>query len=260
MTDLQGQINALRVAFSADITKPFQLKPSFPYGSPDANLTPSPTDEIEYVPHNPIRRVSHGQSQRNYYNAQPISPPISIGYDESRDGLAASSLAMMAASQGQHQRVPTNQMGSDQSTWNPTRIFEYGSRMLEPKVKSETNEMNSQWDTAFGTPSNAISGSAQAMPQPSPPLYTPTPISSHDLPPLHDNIQHQQYMIASSMAPPTHALPISQQNSFTSAPAFISPSMWQDTVASTYDPGGLKRRWDMDATYANSPMSMKRRV
>jgi hypothetical protein len=26
---------------------------------------------------------------------------------------------------------------------------------------------------------------------------------------------------------------------------FVSPTMWQDTVASAYDPNGLKRRWDM---------------
>ena len=258
MTDLQAQIDALRVAFSADITKSFELKPSFPYGSPDSNFAPSPPHDIKYVPHNATRRVSHGQSHQTFYTAQPISPPISAGYDESRDGLAASSLAMMAVSQGQHQHLATNQISSDQSAWNPTRLFEYGSRMLDPEVKSETNDSNSQWDTAFGTPANAVSGSAQAMPQPSPPLYTPTSITSHDLPSLHDTMQHQ-YSTGSSMAPPTHSMPILQHSSYTSAPAFISPSMWQDTVASTYDPGGLKRRWDMDATYTNSPMPMKRR-
>jgi hypothetical protein len=36
MPDMQQQIDALREVFSADMRKPFVLKPTFPYGSPGA--------------------------------------------------------------------------------------------------------------------------------------------------------------------------------------------------------------------------------
>jgi hypothetical protein len=43
MPDMQRQIDALREVFSADMRKPFVLKPTFPYGNPGAlvNTTPS---------------------------------------------------------------------------------------------------------------------------------------------------------------------------------------------------------------------------
>ncbi|KAL2129139.1 hypothetical protein VTI74DRAFT_8174 [Chaetomium olivicolor] len=40
--DMQKQIDSVREAFSADIRKPFVLKPTFPYGSPHSATHPSP--------------------------------------------------------------------------------------------------------------------------------------------------------------------------------------------------------------------------
>ncbi|KAL2158032.1 hypothetical protein VTH06DRAFT_4842 [Thermothelomyces fergusii] len=42
MPDMQRQIDSVREAFSADIRKPFVLKPTFPYGSPHSATHPSP--------------------------------------------------------------------------------------------------------------------------------------------------------------------------------------------------------------------------
>ena len=36
-----------------------------------------------------------------------------------------------------------------------------------------------------------------------------------------------------------------QQYSGAAIPSFVSPSMWQESVASVYE-GGLKRQWDYD--------------
>ena len=253
MPEVQAQIDALREAFSADITRPFELKPSFPYGSPAASIQHSQPIDIKYGHQSISRHSSYDQGPQGRYNATPMTPPISAGHDDPKEGpMAAASLTMMAAGQRPHQQVPST-MRSDQSAWNPTRLFEYGSH--SSKVEDSTNQSNSQWNTAF--PAGPIAAPANPMPQPSPPLYTPPSLDSHDLPPLHDAMQqNQQYPIPASMAPPPQ---IQTVQSYTSnGPSFVSPSMWQDTVASTYDPGGLKRRWDMDSSYGSDPMQMKR--
>jgi hypothetical protein len=48
--------------------------------------------------------------------------------------------------------------------------------------------------------------------------------------------------------------PQQQYPTTTSMPNFITPAMWQESVASVYE-GGLKRAWDYDAGMGN----MKRR-
>ena len=130
MPDMQQQIDALREAFSADTRKAFVLKPSFPYGSPGAPVNSTPPRPVQY------RQASTHGSQQNLeqqhapqqvsYTAHPISPPISAGgVDTKSDSPAVQSLVMMATGQ----RGPQAPMSSgvpmpDQSTWNPSRIFE----------------------------------------------------------------------------------------------------------------------------------------
>jgi hypothetical protein len=130
MPDMQHQIDALREAFSADIRKPFVLKPSFPYGSPGAVNT-TPPRGTQY------RQASiHSSSQQNMeqshpqqvsYTAHPISPPISAGgVDTKSDSPAVQSLVMMATGQrGPQPPIPaTGVPMADPTTWNPSRLFE----------------------------------------------------------------------------------------------------------------------------------------
>ena len=124
MPEVQLQINSLREAFSADLTKPFELKPSFPYNSPiDANQ-PSPPHEYR-----PPQLSGHDSSPLDqpgqvYHHTNPITPPISAGGTESKaDSPAAQSLMMMASGQRHAQQlgsVPITEPGQ----WNPSRIFE----------------------------------------------------------------------------------------------------------------------------------------
>jgi hypothetical protein len=130
MPELEKQINALREAFSADIQKPFVLKPTFPYGSPHLSSHSSPPRASE--PYRPVIHRSgsidqhpdtHGAQQVSYIG-HPITPLISAGpVDSKSDSPAVQSLVMM--SQGtQAPGMPQSMPLTDQPGWNPSRIFE----------------------------------------------------------------------------------------------------------------------------------------
>ena len=271
MPEMQTQIDALREAFSADTTKEFELRATFPYGSPGIALRTSPPLDLKYQHQIISREPSREQTHPMHHNARPLTPPMTAGLDESKDRsmAAAASLAMMPSGQQQQQqqqqqpmRMASNSIGSDQLQWNPSRIFEYGSEK-KPKVMLETDKSNSQWNTAFGNTSTIMTSTTTPMPEPSPPLYTASSVSSQDLPHLQDAMQQTPYQLSTSMAPlsqpPPQSMSIPRTPSYPSAgPNFVTPGMWRDTVASTYDPGGLKRRWDMETSFLIDPLQNKR--
>lgn len=245
--ELQEQILSLRQAFSADIKKPFELKPTFPYGSPMNQLVSTPPSEIPYdramTSHSAHESMSH-------FHSQPMTPPISAGHPEDikDSSMAANSLTMMST--GRSISLPGSQMGDDSNAWNPRPLFEYASK--PPCLNDNSHERNlantqrSQWNTAFGTTSPTHNSSPPPGNMMQPP-YSPTASTvSHDLSHVHDNLQQSKYSVTSNMTPApqlqgaanTYSPPTSHPNSY------VSPSMWQDTVASTYVQNGLKRRWD----------------
>lgn len=136
MPDMQKQIDAVREAFSADTRKPFVLKPSFPYGSPQTSHMSSPMgSNSRYQPvvgrtgslgHHLDTAVS--QHSPLDYSAHPISPPISAGPVEgvkTDSSPAAQPLVMMTTTQPT--QAPSLQGAlplTDGPTWNPSRIFE----------------------------------------------------------------------------------------------------------------------------------------
>lgn len=96
---------------------------------------------------------------------------------------------------------------------------------------------HSQWNTTFGT-----------TPQSSapPPQQTPLklPVSgAQEIPTLPE----MQSLPNTSMPQGSQAVIPPQQYSGAPIPSFVSPSMWQESVASVYE-GGLKRHatWDYD--------------
>ena len=264
--DMQAQIQSLREAFSADTNKPFVLKPSFPYGSPVARSQPSPPLEGHYSESNlGPQSISEQTPTLRGYSTTPMTPPISAGHDDAKDGsLAAVSLAMMANGQRQQPQIPTGALDDEDMSWNPTRIFEYGAKTSHRSfkslmVRSPANPARSQWNTAFGTPTSSVSATASSMSQHSPTIYTQSPVPSHDLPTLHDAMQQQQHFNLTSNMPPISQLQPSLPTSYPSAGhSFVSPTMWQDTVASTYEPNILKRRWNVESSYFNDQQQVKR--
>ena len=103
----------------------------------------------------------------------------------------------------------------------------------------------SQWNTSFGTP--------QLQSQPSTEAPTSSPLSNipssgaSEVPTLSD-IQAVQATLPQAQQIPSH------QYSAAPVQTFVTPAMWQESVASVYE-GGLKRAWDYDS----NAMSMTKR-
>lgn len=121
MPEMVKQIDAVREAFSADLRKPFVLKPSFPYGSPAQGHSTPPRGNLKP----PMLRTS--SVDQVSYTSHPITPPISAGPvdNKSDSSPAIQSLVMMASGQGS--QAPSMQHGlsmAEPPTWNPSRIFE----------------------------------------------------------------------------------------------------------------------------------------
>ncbi len=136
MAEMQKQIDAMREAFSADVRKPFVLKPSFPYGSPQSTTRPSPPGQsTSFLPLSRNGTIDHNidtaVSQHSHvnYTTHPISPPISAGPADCKSDSSPppqQSLVMMAAGQvSQAPALPAGMSLPDGPAWNPSRIFEY---------------------------------------------------------------------------------------------------------------------------------------
>ena len=137
MPEMQAQVNALREAFSADINKAFELKPTFPFGSPTPQSNASPLSASSggtFRTREPLGAGTsmeqpgqvnyHPASQHHHQHHHPITPPISATEREPKtDSPLGQSLAMMTP--GQRQHLSPSQHVQPQGQWNPTRIFEY---------------------------------------------------------------------------------------------------------------------------------------
>jgi hypothetical protein len=126
MPEMQAQVNSLRQAFSADISKPFEMKPTFPFGSPQVAPQSSPLSQHgSYRSRHPSQASPLEQPGQVNYHAHPITPPISASdRDTKADSPVAQSLVMMASGQRAPQPAAGMQM-QEPPQWNPQRIFEY---------------------------------------------------------------------------------------------------------------------------------------
>ncbi|KAF4595416.1 C6 finger domain-containing protein [Ophiocordyceps camponoti-floridani] len=229
MPELQKQIDAVREAFSADVRRPFVLKPSFPYASPHPSSHSSPPRglhggrQLDTPPGGggggggpgPGPGPASG-SQPASQTSHPVSPPVSAG-----PGDGGKSPLVMMPQDGQ-----TADMTS-QSTWNPTRIFE-------------------QWHTTFGSPAQT-----EASVQAGPLGLVPAPDFSvmqavHGVGTAMTTGDPQQTPTTTTTTTTATTQPFPPVGSMTN---FITPAMWQESVASVYE-GGLKRCWGYDAMQA----------
>ncbi|KAM7222560.1 hypothetical protein V8F06_002054 [Rhypophila decipiens] len=233
MPDMQKQVDSIREAFSADTRKAFVLKPSFPYGSPQSTHSSPPpaasyrSDLSQPAAMNQQRLNTQIQHSHVSYS-HPISP-VSVGpLDNKSDSPDIQSLAMMASGHGSQAPMQQGLM-VDAPAWNPARIFD-------------------QWNTSFGTPP------AQAPPPSLPPQSSALSIASSgagETPTIQDIQAVHASLPAGSQLPPQ------AQYSAAAVQTFVTPAMWQESVASVYE-GGLKRAWDY-GNDSHSHMVMKRR-
>ena len=246
MPEMQSQIDALREAFSADTSQSFQLRRNFPSVSPTGHLQPTPQPDIKFT--SLSRQTSHEQNINLQYQSHPLTPPISAGFEEAaKDHQFKTPSITMLPSHHQTDAMPTlkRSVSQDQSNWNPSQLFD-------------------KWHTAFGTPTSTFADTS--VPQPSPPMITPTSISSNDFTPFHgDAVPSQQQsnpqfgMNTTQIPSAIHTRSLSSVPSYDiTSPSFVTSSMWRDTVASTFNSGGTKRGWDADPPYIAEPLSNKR--
>ncbi|KAI4617809.1 hypothetical protein J4E83_006141 [Alternaria metachromatica] len=239
MPEMQQQVNSLRQAFSADCSKAFELKPTFPFGSPQVAPQTSPMGhQGSYRPRHPSHPSPLEQPGQVNYHALPITPPISASDRGSKaDSPVAQSLVMMASGHRAAQPQSGMQM-PENAQWNPQRIFD-------------------QWNVAFGTPP-PTSASSQA----SPPLRPHPPGTNYDMRPAQEAMQPGYQMSNTSpQSSNVHAVPGQMPPASTygnTAPVYVTPTMWQEAVASSL-PDGLKRRWDDNASMGDQSMYKRAR-
>lgn len=264
MPETEAQINGLRQAFSADINKPFELKLSFPYGSPSSDqYRTSPPVEMPSSQSTLRADSAYGQpqhpQQRQLSNASLISntsyltPPVSA-IDSKPDSPQFGYISQPPTyAQVSSNAYPQPGAMLDTVQWNPTPIID-------------------QFNTAFAIPPAALAPPPPPQPagnyqlhsrghdfQPHP--YGPNPFSpAYTSPTTYpQQYMHQQQVLTPTSTgaslpqqpSPLQQIPYSQQPNHTTymapGPVYVSARDWQQSVASVLDPGGLKRRWNYDA-------------
>ncbi|KAJ5552925.1 hypothetical protein N7494_002303 [Penicillium frequentans] len=227
MPEIQAQIDSLRLAFSADTNRSFELKPSFPYGSPSEGYQPSPPMDAHYHPH--LSQVSSHVQSRVGFNTHPITPPISAGAEDSKSDTSSQLQSLGMVPHQPPTTHPLEQPLVDENSWDPTRII-------------------NQWDMAFSVNPSTVSTNSPPMPM------------SNPAQPISNMVNHQypiQYDSPSKVTlPPTQSVSPPQ---FQAPPVVFSARDWQQSVASVYDPQGLKRRWNYSVDMGPDNMTKRQR-
>mgnify|MGYP001265995737 CR=1 FL=1 len=232
--EIQAQIESLRVAFSADTSKPFELKRTFPYGSPSESQASPPPFDGHY--NNQYAQTS-SPSQQIAFTSHPITPPASARAESNPHSPPVSNLSMMPhATTTQPLTMPL----VDENSWDPTRIMTYvhlpptfGCCLLTDSSRS--------WDLAFAVNSSQFG--------PSSPMNANQMVDSM---PTQYTIQYPAAGKVMSMDASQAA--IREQQPVAQAPVMMTARDWQQSVASVYDPHGIKRRWNysVDLTHGSS--------
>ncbi|KAJ9615056.1 hypothetical protein H2200_001130 [Cladophialophora chaetospira] len=224
MPETEAQINALRAAFSADVNKPFDLKESFPHGTPSEHSRPSPVSPPSSSDRQQLPQLQQQKSfdlhpsqqpQANAYTSQNINqmqrqqgylatPPVSVYtstdskpqtpmYTQNYDLTEQTYPSMPSSSSGYYQQTPS----AIEIQWNPTPIMD-------------------QFDTAFAIPPSALApppsmyggsgasppGSMQSIHQAASfaptgsPTYGTTASPNYAHQPIHQQQQQQHYFAA----------------------------------------------------------------
>lgn len=300
MPEVEAQINGLRAAFSADMTKPFDLKPTFPFGTPSEH-SKSPEERRSSEPQSQFQNI---QPQQQFYqqSMQHASyfptPPVSTGptahphatqfrHDYNQDHASQQYQPMLPTANANPVIAPEQ--------WNPTPIID-------------------QFNAAFAIPQSALAPPPPSSYNSSPPVNLPQQT-------LHLQIQNQQFVPSPTSAAPYSAhhytpsptsqpipnpqaffashsqttpqaqltpghypaqqaansyfepdmnqqsgqIPTPGSRAYASSnsnfsnnpesagpntPVYVTPREWQQSVASVFDPNGLKRKWGYEQQLA----------
>lgn len=138
LPEVQTQIEGLRLAFSVDVNKPFQLKPNFPYGSPMGSYQQTPPLDAAYHqpayhhqgPMNselhPTAAYTTTTTTNTSYNTYPITPPISGQASDKQDSSPLQGYGLAQPHAHSRDNIGHPMDGApvvDEHNWNPTRII-----------------------------------------------------------------------------------------------------------------------------------------
>lgn len=148
MPEVQKQINAVREAFSADTRKPFELKPTFPYGSPASSSATPPRSLANMAGAVPSQsEPANPQAPPLAFTSHPSTSPISA---RPTDAKGTQPMMMFASGAGNHSAGMAQQVSmAEPPAWNPSRIFEYAVPMdpLPSLMSADNGRVSVTWCT-----------------------------------------------------------------------------------------------------------------
>lgn len=293
MPEVESQILGLRAAFSADLERPFTLKPTFPYGTPSENSR-SPEERRSSEP---LHHAQHFQNQQYYMHQQMQhgnyfpTPPASA-----RPGSRPQEQSFYSDYDPRHQpqfhHIPPqstpNTVMTPTEPWNPTPIINqfntafaippsalappqnpsYSSNSPTTMSMQSYNQMPGQQHIASPMSAGGYSShqaytpSPTSQPIPQPQTFMPPAAQTTPQAQLTSTQYPQQSYFEAGMTQGQPA-PVQQQMQATSQgyggrpepalpnmPVYVTPKEWQQSVASVFDPGGMKRKWDHEQQLA----------
>ena len=245
--EMEAQINALRVAFSANIKKPFELKASFPYGSPSDPYGSSPPTESP--PQQIAMSTGHGQRIPQPPSSY-MTPPVSAQGTESKPESPHYTQYMPSDNSYAQMGPPQYQQPSfmqEQSQWNPTPIImQFNAAFAIPQSQLQPPRSHS-----FSQGQMPQMQQQPQMQAPAPPI---DPYSQQYLQQLHQATSMTSVPPAPAQAPQQQP---QQLNYGADEAVFVTPRDWQQSVASVFNPG-MKRRFDM-APHIDATMQKRMR-
>ncbi|OAL66027.1 C6 finger domain-containing protein [Trichophyton rubrum] len=253
MTELQSQLAALRLAFSADINKPFELKPTFPYGSPvgppSQSLPPSDAMYHSSPSYSEAQEPAQGTGNLPFSDSYPISPPVSTQTSVKPESPATGTYGLLQPYDTTRAPPPMTSMPLvDENSWNPSRII-------------------TQWDLAFSgninsnsPPSATSSTNSTVVPDPHSLYPSSSTMANANGSPGSGAAQYSDYSqplmpLVDPNQPTQVSMPAHQYNML---PVVMGARDWQRSVASVIDPEGAKRRWDDADSYGDEQAKRRR--
>lgn len=234
--EMRVQINALREAFSADTTQPFELKPTLGLRSPTMEDHSTPESSNSAPTSVPTTLPNQTWSNMDAASSKTMTPATEYG--PPFDNMAGH--GMTGRPSLPHNGSYGHSAYSGQSIPQVTSASQIGYA-LEPVISGEQQTpvwdpsgIFNQWNTAFG--------GAQAPPsQPSPPdprrmQPTSAPMMPNQSPINTQQIYGtQQFPVNPNSVVPDATPPVMQPT--------VTPVMWQDAFTSAYVSGHGQKRY-----------------
>lgn len=206
MPEVREQIDNLRAAFSADMSKPFSLRSSFPYGTPSSG-SHSPGGRRSSEP--PQQRA--GVQMDSSFQPPVLQHSYSYQYTTSADPITGNDGSFPDYNQdpgNRYHALPSAEHsgampspGEQAQQWNPTPIID-------------------QFNMAFALPQSALAPPPVCTYGSSPPLMTPPTMPAQNIHAQMHRLQQQQQQQQQH-----NQMSAMQHPSFTTSPPSLNPDM-----------------------------------